>query len=157
MKIYATISIVFFCLNPPTDSLFCLVPTVSSCLAGSPLLCGLSESQRHPRRRRGGQRGARLRQPGLPPPDQAQVGPGPPCLRLAKLKSRADKAVALTRAEIKDAQGNPLPKPDYWHAIDLVLHGEVLPALDLALPRHLLATARRVDLPKAVVGYDKGR
>ena len=41
-----------------------------------------------------------------------------------------DKAVALTRAEIKDAQGNPLPKPDYWHAIDIVLHQEVTPALD---------------------------
>lgn len=41
-----------------------------------------------------------------------------------------DKAVALTRAEVKDAQGNPLPKPDYWHAIDIVLHQDVLPALD---------------------------
>ena len=41
-----------------------------------------------------------------------------------------DKAVALMKTEIKDAQGRPLPKPDYWHAIDIVLHQEVLPALD---------------------------
>ena len=41
-----------------------------------------------------------------------------------------DKAVALMKTEIKDAQGNPLPKPDYWHAIDIVLHQEVSPALE---------------------------
>ncbi len=41
-----------------------------------------------------------------------------------------DKAVALTRAQIKDAQGVPIQPPDYWHAIEIVLHQEVLPALD---------------------------
>lgn len=41
-----------------------------------------------------------------------------------------DKAVALTKAQIKDAQGNPLPPPDYWHAIDIVLHQDVQPALE---------------------------
>ncbi len=41
-----------------------------------------------------------------------------------------DKAVALTKAQIKDAQGIPLKAPDYWHAIDIVLHQEVSPALD---------------------------
>ena len=41
-----------------------------------------------------------------------------------------DKAVALTKAKIKDAQGSPLTPPDYWHAVDIVLHQEVSPALD---------------------------
>ena len=41
-----------------------------------------------------------------------------------------DKAVALTKAQIKDAQGIPLKPPTYWQAIDIVLHQEVLPALD---------------------------
>jgi hypothetical protein len=41
-----------------------------------------------------------------------------------------DKALALSRAQIKDNQGVPIPPPDYWHAVDIVLHQEVLPALD---------------------------
>lgn len=41
-----------------------------------------------------------------------------------------DKALALMKTERRDAQGNTLPPIDYWHAVDLVLHQDVLPALD---------------------------
>lgn len=41
-----------------------------------------------------------------------------------------DKALALVKQERKDAQGNSLPRLDYWHAVDMVLHQEVSPALD---------------------------
>ena len=41
-----------------------------------------------------------------------------------------DRAVALTKVERKDAAGNVLPAPDYWHAVDAMLHEEVLPELE---------------------------
>lgn len=41
-----------------------------------------------------------------------------------------DKALALMKTPRTDWQGNPLPTPDFYQAIDLVLHRDVLPDLD---------------------------
>lgn len=41
-----------------------------------------------------------------------------------------DKALALMKSERKDAQGNAQPPLDYWHAVDAVLHDQVLPDLE---------------------------
>lgn len=41
-----------------------------------------------------------------------------------------DKAIALTKQPQTDAQGNPLPALDFYQAVDVVLHKEVLPVLD---------------------------
>ena len=41
-----------------------------------------------------------------------------------------DKALALTKAERTDAQGRPIPPPDFYHAVDAVLQEDVEPELD---------------------------
>lgn len=41
-----------------------------------------------------------------------------------------DRALALVRARQKDDQGSAAPALDYWHAVDVVLHDEVLPELE---------------------------
>ena len=41
-----------------------------------------------------------------------------------------DKALALMKTARVDSHGQPLPTPDFYHAVDLVLHQDVLPQID---------------------------